>query len=155
MCSPFCQSDIDSKFIIIRMIPVGKYPRLTGYSYPHRVIILVVYTLKFLVDSPIRKLQNRGISTKTSIDEHHLLKEAYAFLFGSPEAFLQNEKWRYLLRNMFSKQLTFAIVADENILANTHIDHGQVDQKIPILTTRVETLAADKHVIAKLPLIPF
>ena len=80
------------------------------------------------------------------VDEHHLLKEAYAFLFGSPEAFLQNEKWRYLLRNMFSKPLTFAIVADKNILANTHIDPGQVGQKIPLLTTRVETLAADKHV---------
>ena len=56
---------------------------------------------------------------------------------------------------MFGKQLTFAIVADENILANTHIDPGQVGQKIPLLTTRVETLAADKHVIAKLPLVPF
>ena len=69
------------------------------------------------------------------VDEHHLLKEVYAFLFGSPEAFLQNEKWRYLLRNMFSRQLTFAVVADENILANTHIDPGQVGQKIPFLTT--------------------
>ena len=56
---------------------------------------------------------------------------------------------------MSSKQLTFTIVADENILANTHIDPGQVSQKIPLLTTRVETLAADKHVIVKLPLVPF
>ena len=56
---------------------------------------------------------------------------------------------------MSSKQLTFAIVAGENFLANTHIDPGQVGQKIPLLTTRVETLAADKHVIAKLPLVPF
>ena len=111
-------------------------------------------TLKFLVESRIRKPQNRGIFNE-DFDEHHLLKEAYAFLFGSPEAFLQNEKWRYLLRDMFSKQLTFAIVADENILANTHIDPGQVGQKIPLLTTRVETLAADKHVIGKLPLVPF
>ena len=38
------------------------------------------------------------------VDEHHLLKEAYAFLFRSPEAFLQNVKWRYLLRNMFNKK---------------------------------------------------
>ena len=105
MCSPFCQPDIQSKFIIIRLIPVGKIPCLTGYSYPQRVIILVVCTLMFLVDSRIRKLQNRGISTKT-LDEHQLLKEAYAFLFRSSEAFLQNEKWRDLLRNMFSKQLT-------------------------------------------------
>ena len=50
---------------------------------------------------------------------------------------------------------TFEIVADENIFANTHIDPGQVGQKILLLTTRVEALAADKHVIAKLPLVPF
>ena len=107
------------------------------------------------MESRIRKLQNRGIFNE-DFDEHHVLKEAYAFLFGSPEAFLQKEKWRYLLRDMLiSKQLTFAIVADENILANTHIDPGQVGQKIPLLTTRVETLAADKHVIGKLPLVPF
>ena len=48
---------------------------------------------------------------------------------------------------MFNKQnlRQFVIVAGENILANTHIDPGQVGQKIPLFTTRVETLAADKH----------
>jgi len=46
-------------------------------------------------------------------------------------------------------------VADENILANTRVDHGQVGQVITLFTTRVGTLAADKHVIAKLPLVPF
>ena len=40
------------------------------------------------------------------------------------------------------------IVADENILANTHIDPGQVGQKRSLLTNLVETLVADKHVIA-------
>ena len=37
------------------------------------------------------------------VNKHHLLKEAYAFLFGGPEAFLQNEKWSFLLHNMFNK----------------------------------------------------
>ena len=46
-------------------------------------------------------------------------------------------------------------VADENILANTRVDHGQVGQVMTLFTTRVGTLAADKHVIAKLPLVPF
>jgi len=46
-------------------------------------------------------------------------------------------------------------VADENTLANTRVDHGQVGQVITLFTTRVATLAADKHVIAKLPLVPF
>ena len=100
MCLPFCQPDIEGQFIIIWLIPdVGKYPCLTGYSYPHHVIILVVCTLKFLVDSHICKLH-----FNKDVEEHHLLKEANAFLFGSPKAFLKNEKWRYLHRNMFDKQ---------------------------------------------------
>ena len=71
------------------------------------------------------------------VTEHHLLKEAYAFLFRSREAFLQNVK-------LFS-------------CANNHVDPGQVRQNIPLFTTRVdhETLAADKHVIAKRSLVPF
>ena len=48
------------------------------------------------MDSHIRELQNRGISEASSssedVDEHNLLREAYTFLFGSTEAFLQNEK---------------------------------------------------------------
>jgi len=50
---------------------------------------------------------------------------------------------------------TLAIVADENIFANTGVDPGQDGQVIPLFTPQVETLAADKHVIAKLPLVPF
>ena len=65
---PFCQPDIESQFIIIWLIPdVAKYLCLTVYSYPHCAIILVGCTLKFLVDSHIRKLQNSGISMKTSM----------------------------------------------------------------------------------------
>jgi len=48
-----------------------------------------------LVDSHIRELRNRGISAaslrREDVDENNLLKEAYAFVFGSPESFLQNE----------------------------------------------------------------
>ena len=36
---------------------------------------------------------------QTLLDEHNLLKEAYAFLFRSPRAFLQNQKWRNMLRS--------------------------------------------------------
>ena len=56
-------------------------------------------------------------------------------------------------RSQGNKQ-NFATVADENILANMHVDHGQVGQKILLFTTRVETLVPHKHVIAKLPLVP-
>ena len=89
------------------------------------------------------------------IDEHHLLKKAYAILFGSPEAFLQNEKWRCLLRNMFSKQLPSRSLRMKTFSQTRTLTLAQVGQRIPLLTTRVETLAADKHVIAKLPLVLF
>ena len=66
---------------------VGKYLYLTGYLYPHLVIILVVCPLKSLVDSHIRELRNRVISAASlsvnEVDLHNLLKEAYAFLFVS------------------------------------------------------------------------
>ena len=78
MCSPFCQPDIGSEFIIIRLIPVGKYPCQTSYFYPHRVIILVVCTLKFLVDSYSQPAKSWHFNE--DVDEHHHLKEAYAFL---------------------------------------------------------------------------
>jgi len=64
------------------------------------------------VDSRICKLQNLGISvvslSSEDVDENSLLKGAYSFVFGSPESFLENEKWRNMLQDG-----TFAIVADE------------------------------------------
>ena len=104
--------------IIIQLIPdVGKYLYLLGYSYPHHAIILVVCPLKSLVDSHIRELLNRGISAASlsgeDVDENNLFKGAYSFVFGSPESFLQNEKWRNMLRSDIYQDRTFAIVADE------------------------------------------
>ena len=103
MCSPFCQPDIESKFIIIRLIPVGN-------TVPDRLFIPspchnfgCVYSE---VSGGLQYSQTaKPCHFNEDVDENHLLKKAYAFLFGSPKAFLQNEKWRCLLRNMFSKQL--------------------------------------------------
>ena len=90
---------------------------LSGYSYPHHAIILVVCPLKSLVDSHICELQNCGISAASlsseDIDENNLLKGAYSFVFGSPKSFLQNEKWRNMLHSNVYQDRTFAIVADE------------------------------------------
>ena len=88
-----------SKFIIIRLIPdVRKYLYLTGYSYPHCVIILVVCSEVSGGLSYSRTAKPWHFNKDIHVNEHHLLKEAYAFLFRSPKAFLQNVKWRYLLR---------------------------------------------------------
>jgi len=69
------------------------------------------------VDSHTRELRNRGISAASlsseDVDENNLLKGAYSFVFGSPKSFLQNEKWRNMLRSDVYQDRTFAIVADE------------------------------------------
>ena len=73
------------------------------------------------MDSHIRELRNRGISAASlsseDVDEHNLLKEAYAFLFGSPEAFfIQNEKWRNMSRsNVYKAEPLRSLMADKNI----------------------------------------
>ena len=84
---------------------VNLYLYPTGYSHPHHVIILVATVLWSLWWTLIFSiLRNRGISVAQASlnnidgDKHDLLKEAYAFLFGSPEAFIQNEKWKNVLR---------------------------------------------------------
>ena len=106
------------KSMISQLLPdICKYLYLSGYLYPHHAIILVVCPLKSLVDSHIRELRNRGISAASlsceDVDENNLLKGAYSFVFGSPDSFLQNEKWRNMLRSDVYQDRTFAIVADE------------------------------------------
>ena len=106
------------KSIIFQLLPdVCKYLCLSGYSYPHHAIILVVCPLKSLVDSHLRELRNRGISAASlsseDVDENNLLKGTYSFVFGSLESFLQNEKWRNMLRSNVYQDRTFAIVTDE------------------------------------------
>jgi len=97
-------------------------PRYLQISIPvrlfiNRAIILVVCPLKSLVDSHIRELRNRGISAASlsseDVDENNLLKGAYSFVFGSLESFLQNEKWRNMLRSDVYQDRTFAILARE------------------------------------------
>ena len=104
--------------IIFQLLPdVCKYLCLSGYSYPHHAIIFVVCPLKSLVDSHVRELRNRDISAASlsseDVDENNLLKGTYSLVFGSPESFLQNEKWRNMIRSNVYQDRTFAIVTDE------------------------------------------
>jgi len=77
-------------------------------------------------------------------------------IFPLVASWLPNEKVNFEpCRSNVKQDRTFAIIVDKNILANTSIDPGQVVQVMPLFTTQVETLAADKHVIAKLLLVLF
>ena len=75
-----------------------------------------------------------------------------AILFQSPEAFLQYGKWRNLPLSNANKTeplKTSAIVRCGRKHSHKHA-HWLQPSRIPLFTTRVETLAAGKHVIAKL-----
>ena len=87
------------------------------------------------------------------VDEHNLFKELSCAVYSE----IQRPSYKMGSGETCSCSvvMTFVNVADEKILTNTHIDPGKVCQKIPLFTTLVETLAADKHVIAKLPLVLF
>ena len=106
------------KSMIFQLLPdICKYLYLSGYSYPHYAIILVVCPLMSLVDSHIRELRNQGISAASlsceDVNDNNLLKGAYSLVFRSPESFLQNEKWRNMLCSDVYQDRTFAIIADE------------------------------------------
>ena len=106
------------KSIIFQLLPdVCKELSLRGYAYPRHAIVLVVCPLKSLVESHIRELEKRGLSATSlsgdNIDENGILGGAYSFVFGSPESFLQNKKWRSMIQSEVYQKNTFAIVTDE------------------------------------------
>ena len=116
MSSPFCQTDIEGKFIIIRLIPVGKYRAWQAIFIPspcHNfgcvysevsggLVFANCKTVAFQrrrwgAPSPQRSLclsiwKSRGLLTKGKVD---------------------------LLRNMFSKQVTFFPSASAILSAGT------------------------------------
>ena len=81
---------------------VGKYLYLSGYSYPHHVMILVVSSevsgrcKTMALQQPILNLSNEQWRRWRAQSSQ---KRLYAFLFGSLEAFLQNEKGRNILHS--------------------------------------------------------
>ncbi|XP_022780304.1 ATP-dependent DNA helicase hus2/rqh1-like [Stylophora pistillata] len=72
-----------------------------GYSYPKNPIIVVIFPLKSLMESHIRELQSYGLTgaavSGDEVNDDAILRGEYSFVFGSPESFLQNEKWRQML----------------------------------------------------------
>jgi len=90
--------------------------KINYFSVAPRCLQICVST-EVSVDSHIRELRNRAISAASlsseDVDENNLLKGAYSFVFGSPKSFLQNEKWRTMLRSDVYQDRTFAIVARE------------------------------------------
>ena len=68
-----------------------------------KLLTMLCYSQSGFETKPVTYLHIRNewtthsISNHTKTKTHNLFKEAYAFLFRSSEAFLQNEKWSNLL----------------------------------------------------------
>jgi len=106
------------KSLIFQMLPdLCQELFLRGFAYSRNAIVLVVCPLNSLIDSHIRELHSRGISasslTGEDVDETGILAGKYSFLFASPESFLENERWRNMLRSNVYQNNVFAVVTDE------------------------------------------
>ena len=73
----------------------------------------------------------------------------------APEVFLDFSPHERAAREPRNGEKEKPLVTLDLNLPFMTIDPGQVGQKMSLSTTRVERLAAYKHVIAKLPLVPF
>lgn len=106
------------KSLIFQLLPdLCRQLSVRGYSYPTNPIIMVICPLKSLIESHIRELQSYGLTAAAvsgdEVNDDAILRGEYSFVFGSPESFLQNEKWRQMLlsKDYQSRLLTF--VTDE------------------------------------------
>ena len=82
-------------------------------------IVVVVSPLLSLMDDQVSKLRSLGISAvnisshEEEEEERSILNGEYAVVYGSPEAWLKNERWRTMLSNpVYTKKLC-AIAVDE------------------------------------------
>ena len=81
-------------------------------------IVVVVSPLVSLMDDQVKHLQSLGlsavnISSDSEPDRSKIEKGEYSVVYGSPEAWLMNERWRCMLSNdVYSRKLC-AIAVDE------------------------------------------
>lgn len=106
------------KSLIFQLIPtLCLYLHKKGFPYPEKAIVLVVCPLNSLVASHIKELDSLGIRSCSlsgeNVDENGLFAGHYSFVFTSPEAIINEEKWRNMLRSDIYQKNIFGLVTDE------------------------------------------
>jgi hypothetical protein len=109
------------KSLTFQLLPdlYREFPPLPQFSERQvdNPIVLIICPLKSLVESHIRELITRGASavslTGDSVDVDGILKGEYSFVFGTPEALLNNEQWRSMLKSDVYQNSLIALVTDE------------------------------------------
>ena len=147
MCLPFCEQDVKSQFVIIWLIPnVGKYP--------HRVIILVVYS-KFLWALIFTNCKTVAFQRRCRRAPSRCTQRSLYLSIRKSQGLVTKWKWRYLLCNMFNKQNLRDLCGWNHSHKHAHWPRPSRSLKIPLFTTQVETLAANEHVNVHYLISPF
>ena len=81
-------------------------------------IVVVVSPLVSLMDNQVKILTDLGlsaisISSQEELDVTKIEKGEYSIVFGSPEAWLRNDRWRRMLDNHVYSNKLCAVAIDE------------------------------------------
>ena len=85
-------------------------------------IVVVVSPLVSLMEDQVKYLRSLGlsavnISSNVEVDRAKIEKGEYLIVYGSPEAWLVNERWRCMLSNdVYSKKLCAVAVDEAHVL---------------------------------------
>lgn len=84
-------------------------------------IVVVVSPLISLIEDQINNLRGLGLSavniSDPEVDSLRVEKGEYSIVYGSPEAWLTNERWRTMLSNgVYSKKLCAVAVDEAHVL---------------------------------------
>ncbi|XP_022807923.1 putative ATP-dependent DNA helicase Q1 [Stylophora pistillata] len=81
-------------------------------------IVIVVSPLISLMEDQVKYLRSLGlsavnISSNFEVDRAKIEKGEYSIVYGSPEAWLMNERWRCMLSNDIYSRKPCAVAVDE------------------------------------------
>ena len=85
-------------------------------------IVVVVSPLISLMEDQVKYLRSLGlsainISSNIEVDRAKIEKGEYSIVYGSPEAWLMNERWRCMLSNdVYSRKLCAVAVDEAHVL---------------------------------------
>jgi len=117
---------VDKEDLFVNL-PTGTGKSLIYQALPHVFdhvsnenghILVVVSPLISLMEDQVKYLQSLGvsdvnISSDAEVDRSKIEREEYSIVYGSPEAWLVNERWRCMLSNEVYSSKLCAVAVDE------------------------------------------